>query len=139
MQQNAAVIELLILCEQKAQRVRAGQHDLHAAGCKYIGKERRALDKVLHERHFIEKYIAEAQVFQHSEISIHISQRVLCRDLNKRRLFQLRITHFREDLTDHGCFARAAQATKDKYPVLRLSVNIVMQLPEALPPAIAAN
>ena len=35
-QQDAAVIKLLVLCKEEAQRVRAGEHDLHAAGRKHI-------------------------------------------------------------------------------------------------------
>ena len=38
MQQDAAVIELLVLGKEKAQRVRAGEHDLHTAGRKHIRK-----------------------------------------------------------------------------------------------------
>lgn len=38
-QQDAAVIELFVLGKEKAQRVRAGEHDLHAAGREHIRKQ----------------------------------------------------------------------------------------------------
>ena len=44
-QQDAAVVKLLVLGKKEAQRVRAGEHDLHAAGRKHVRKQRRALDK----------------------------------------------------------------------------------------------
>ena len=37
-QQDAAVIELFVLGKEEAQRVRAGEHDLHTAGRKHIRK-----------------------------------------------------------------------------------------------------
>ena len=47
-QNDTAVIELFILGKEEAQRVRAGEHDLHATCRKHIRKQRRALDKILH-------------------------------------------------------------------------------------------
>ena len=47
-QQNAAVVKLLVLGKEEAQRVRAGEHDFHAAGRKHVRKQRCALDKILH-------------------------------------------------------------------------------------------
>ena len=35
-QQNASVIELLILGKEEAQRLRAGEYDLHSAGREHI-------------------------------------------------------------------------------------------------------
>ena len=84
MQQDAAVVKLLVLCKEEAQRVRAGEHDLHAAGCKHVRKQRRALDEILHQRHFIEKHIAEALCFQCLEVTVHVCQRVFCGNLNER-------------------------------------------------------
>ena len=43
-QQNAAVVKLLVLGKEEAQRVRAGEHDFHAAGRKHVRKQRCALD-----------------------------------------------------------------------------------------------
>ena len=63
-QQDAAVIELFVLGKEEAQRVRAGEHDLHAAGREHVRKQRRALDEILHQRYFIEEHIAEALRFQ---------------------------------------------------------------------------
>ena len=83
-QQDAAVVKLLVLCKEEAQRVRAGEHDLHAAGCKHVRKQRRALDEILHQRHFIEKHIAEALCFQCLEVTVHVCQRVFCGNLNER-------------------------------------------------------
>ena len=45
-QQDTAVIELFVLGKEKAQRVRAGEHDLHAAGCEHVRKQLRALDEI---------------------------------------------------------------------------------------------
>lgn len=47
-QQNAAVVKLLVLGKEEAQRVRAGEHDLHTAGREHIRKQRRALDEIPH-------------------------------------------------------------------------------------------
>ena len=63
-QQDAAIIELFILGKEKAQRVRAGEHDLHAAGREHIRKQRCALDEILHQRHLVEEHIAKALRFQ---------------------------------------------------------------------------
>ena len=84
MQQDAAVVKLLVLGKEKAQRVRAGEHDLHTASREHIRKQRRALDKILHQRHFIEKHIAEALCFQCLEVAVHVCQRVFCGNLNER-------------------------------------------------------
>ena len=138
-QQNAAVIELLVLGKEKAQRVRAGEHDLHTAGCEHIRKQRRALDEILHQRHFVEEHIAEALHFQCLEVAVHICQRVFCGDLNERCLGKLCVVHLRENLADHGGFPCPAQAVENKHLVLRLAADKVVQLPEALAPAIAAN
>ena len=45
-QQNAAVVKLFVLGKEKAQRVRAGEHDLHAAGREHVRKQLRALDEI---------------------------------------------------------------------------------------------
>ena len=47
-QQDAAVVKLLVLGKEKAQRVLAGEHDFHAAGRKHVRKQRRALDEIPH-------------------------------------------------------------------------------------------
>ena len=138
-QQNAAVVKLLVLGKEEAQRVRAGEHDLHAAGREHIRKQRRALDKILHQRHFVEEHIAKALRFQHFEVTVRVCQRVFCGDLNERCLGKLRVAHLRENLADHGGFPRPAQAVENEHLVLRLAVDKVVQLPEALAPAIAAN
>ena len=83
-QQNAAVIKLFVLGKEKAQRVRAGEHDFHAAGCKHVRKQRCPLDEILHQRHFIEKHIAKALRFQCLEVAVHVCQRVFCGNLNER-------------------------------------------------------
>ena len=111
-QQDAAVVKLLVLGKEEAQRVRAGEHDLHAAGRKHIRKQRRALDEILHQRHFIEKHIAKALRFQCLEVTVHICQRVFCGDLNERRLGKFCVAHLRENLADHGGFSRPAQAVE---------------------------
>ena len=138
-QQDAAVVKLLVLGKEKAQRIRAGEHDLHAAGRKHIRKQRRALDKILHQRHLVEEHIAKALRFQCLEVAVHVCQRVFCGDLNKRCLGKLRVAHLRENLADHGGFPCPAQAVENEHLVLRLAVDKVVQLPEALAPAIAAN
>ena len=138
-QQNAAVIELLVLGKEKAQRVRAGEHDLHAAGCEHIRKQRCALDEILHQRHLVEEHIAKALHFQCLEVAVHVCQCVFCGDLNERCLGKLRVAHLRKNLADHGGLSRPAQAVEDEHLVLRLAVDKVVQLPEALAPAIAAN
>ena len=83
-QQDAAVVKLLVLGKKEAQRVRAGEHDLHAAGCKHVGKQRCALDEILHQRHLVEKHIAKALRFQHFEVTVRVCQRIFCGDLNER-------------------------------------------------------
>ena len=138
-QQDAAVVKLLVLGKKEAQRVRAGEHDLHAAGCKHVRKQRCALDEILHQRYFVEEYIAKALRFQCLEVAVHVCQRVFCGDLNERSLGKLRVAHLRENLADHGGFPRPAQAVENEHLVLRLAVDKVVQLPEALAPAIAAN
>ena len=138
-QQNAAVVKLLVLGKEKAQRVRAGEHDLHTASSEHIRKQRRALDKILHQRHFVEEHIAKALRFQLLEVAVYICQCVFCSDLNERCLGKLHVAHLRENLADHSGFPRPAQAVEDEYLVLRLAVDKVVQLPEALAPAIAAN
>ena len=139
MQQDAAVIKLLVLGKEEAQRVRAGEHDFHAAGRKHVRKQCRALDEILHQRHFVEEHIAGALRFQCLEIAVHICQCVFCSDLNKRSLGKLRVAHLRKNLADHGGFTRPAQAIEDEHLVLRLAADKIVQLPEALAPAIAAN
>ena len=138
-QQDAAVVKLLVLGKEKAQRVRAGEHDLHTAGRKHIRKQRRAFDEILHQRHLVEEHIAKALRFQCLEVAVHVCQRVFCGDLNERCLGKLRVAHLRENLADHGGFPRPAQAVENEHLVLRLAVDKVVQLPEALAPAIAAN
>ena len=139
MQQDAAVVKLLVLGKEEAQRVRAGEHDLHTAGRKHIRKQRRALDEILHQRHLIEEHIAKALCFQRLEVAVHVCQRVFCGDLNERRFRQFCVAHLRENLADHSGFPRPAQAVENEHLVLRLTVDKVVQLPEALAPAIAAN
>ena len=138
-QQNAAVVKLLVLGKEKAQRVRAGEHDLHAAGRKHVRKQCRALDEILHQRHLIEEHIAKALRFQCLEVAVHVCQCVFCGNLDERRFRQLCVAHLRENLADHGGFPRPAQAVENEHLVLRLAVDKVVQLPEALAPAIAAN
>ena len=138
-QQNAAVVKLLVLGKEETQRVRAGEYDLHAAGRKHIRKQRRALDKILHQRHFVEEHIAKALRFQCLEVTVHVCQCVFCGDLNECCLGKLRVAHLCKNLADHGGFPRPAQAVENEYLVLRLTVDKVVQLPKALAPAIAAN
>ena len=138
-QQDAAVVELLILGKEEAQRVRAGEHDLHAAGRKHVRKQRCALDEILHQRHFVKEHIAKALCFQCLEVAVHVCQCVFCGDLNERCLGKLCVAHLRENLADHSGFPRPAQAVENEHLVLRLTVDKVVQLPEALAPAIAAN
>ena len=85
-QQDAAVVKLLVLGKEKAQRVRAGEHDFHATGRKHVRKQRCALDEILHQRHFVEEHIAKALRFQCLEVAVHVCQRVFCSDLNECRL-----------------------------------------------------
>ena len=139
MQQNAAVVKLLVLGKEKAQRVRAGEHDLHAAGREHIRKQRCALDEILHQRHLVEEHIAKALRFQCLEVAVHVCQCVFCSDLNERCLGKLCVVHLRKNLADHGGFPRPAQAVENEHLVLRLAADKVVQLPEALAPAIAAN
>ena len=138
-QQDAAVVKLLVLGKEKAQRVRAGEHNLHAAGRKHVRKQRCALDEILHQRHLVEEHIAKALRFQCLEVAVHVCQCVFCCDLNERCLGKLCVVHLRENLADHGGFPRPAQAVEDEHLVLRLTVDKVVQLQEALAPAIAAN
>ena len=138
-QQNTAIVELFILRKQETQRICAGQHDFHSAGGKHIREQCRALNKVLHQRYFVEKHIAEAPLLQRLEIAVHIIQCVSCCDLNESCFRKLCVAHLYEDLTDHSCFARPAQTIENKHFILLLSVNIVMQLPEALTLAIPAD
>ena len=138
-QQDATVIKLLVLCKEEAQRVRTGEHNLHATGRKHVRKQRCALDKILHQRHFVEEHIAKALRFQCLEVAVHVCQRVFCSDLNERSLGKLRLAHLRKNLADHSGFSRPAQAVEDEYLVLRLAVDKVVQLPKALAPAITAN
>ena len=138
-QQDAAVVKLLVLGKKEAQRVRAGEHDLHAAGRKHVRKQRCALDKILHQRHLVEEHIVKALRFQCLEVAVHICQCVFCSDLNERCLGKLRVAHLRKNLADHGGFPRPAQAVENEHLVLRLAADKVVQLPEALAPAIAAN
>ena len=139
MQQNTAVIELFIFCEKEAQRVRAGEDDLHTAGREHVREQRRPLDEILHQRHFIEEHIPETLCFQHLEVTVHIGQCVSGCNLNEDCFRKLCIAHPCKDLTDHGCFSRPAQAVEDEHLVLQLAVNIVMQLPEAFALAIPAD
>jgi len=138
-QQDAAVIKLLVLCKEETQRVRAGEHDLHTAGRKHVRKQRRALDKILHQRHFVEEHIAKTLHFQCLKVAVHVCQCVFCGDLNERCLGKLRVAHLRKNLADHSGFPRPTQAVEGEHLVLRLAVDKVVQLPEALAPAIAAN
>ena len=138
-QQDAAVVKLLVLGKEEAQRVRAGEHDLHAAGRKHVRKQRCALDEILHQRHLVEEHIAKALRFQCLEVAVHVCQRIFCGDLNERCLGKFCVVHLRKNLADHGGFPRPAQAVENEYLVLRLAVDKVVQLPEALAPAIATN
>ena len=47
-QQDAAVVKLLVLGKEKAQRVLAGEHDFHAADRKHVRKQCRALNEIPH-------------------------------------------------------------------------------------------
>jgi len=138
-QQNAAVVKLLVLGKEKAQRVRAGEHDFHAAGRKHVRKQRCALDEILHQRHLVEEHIAKALRFQCLEVAVHVCQRIFCGDLNERCLGKFCVVHLRKNLADHGGFPRPAQAVENEHLVLRLTADKVVQLPETLAPAIAAN
>ena len=138
-QQDAASVELFVLSKEKSHRVRAGEYGFHAAGRKYIRKQRRALDEILHECHFIEEHIAEALRLQQLEITVYIRQRISCGNLDECNLGKFCLAHLRENLTDHGGFTRPAQTVEDKHLVLLPTVNVVVQLLEALAPAIAAN
>ena len=84
MQQDAAVVKLLVLGKKEAQRVRAREHDFHAAGRKHVRKQCRALDEILHQRHLIEEHIVKALRFQCLEVTVHVCQRVFCGNLNER-------------------------------------------------------
>ena len=86
MQQDAAVVELLILSKKKSKRIRARENDLHTGGRKYVGEQSRSLDEILHKRHFIEKYIAEALCFQQSKVVVYACQCIPCRDLYESSL-----------------------------------------------------
>ncbi len=77
--------------------------------------------------------------FQCLEVTVHVCQRVFCGDLNERCLGKFRVAHLCKNLPDHGGFTRPAQAVENEHLVLRLAVDKVVQLPEALAPAIAAN
>ena len=136
MQHDAAVIELLILSEQEAQRIRTGEHDLHSAGRKHIREHSRAVDKILHQRHFIQEHIAAAVLLQHTQILVDLGQCVLCRDLDKRGLIQHLLIHIREDLTNHRRFPGAAKAVYHEHLILLRTKYVVLQTRIALTPAI---
>ena len=87
-QQNTAVIKLLVLGEEKPQRVRAGEYNFHAAGREHVREQRRAFDEILHQRYFIKEHIAEPLRFQQLEVVVYICQRIPCRDLDERRFSQ---------------------------------------------------
>ena len=57
----------------------------------------------------------------------------------KRCLGKLCVVHLRKNLADHGGFPCPAQAVENEHLVLRLAVDKVVQLPEALAPAIATD
>jgi len=138
-QQDTAVVKLLVLGKEEAQRVLAGEHDFHAAGRKHIRKQRCALDEILHQRHLVEEHIAKALRFQCLEVAVHICQCVFCSDLNERCLGKLCAAHLRKNLADHGGFSCPAQAVEDKHLVLLPAINVVVQLSEALALAIGPN
>ena len=138
-QQDAAVVKLLVLGKKEAQRVRAGEHDFHAAGRKHVRKQCRALDEILHQRHFVEEHIAKALRFQCLEVAVHVCQCVFGSDLNERCLGKLCVVHLRKNLADHGGFSRPAQAVENEHLVLWLAADKVVQLPEALALAIGPN
>ena len=63
-QQDAAVIELLVLGKEEAQQVCAGERDLHTAGCKHVREQRCTLNEIFHQRYFIEEHITKTLRFQ---------------------------------------------------------------------------
>ena len=77
--------------------------------------------------------------FQLLEVTVHIRQRIFCSDLDERRLRQFCVAHLRKNLADHGGLSRPAQAVENEHLVLRLTIDKIMQLPETLAPAIAAD
>ena len=108
---------LFIFCEKEAQRVRAGEDDRQTAGREHVREQRRPLDEILHQRHFIEEHIPETLCFQHLEVTVHIGQCVSGCNLNEDCFRKLCIAHPCKDLTDHGCFSRPAQAVEDEHLV----------------------
>ena len=138
-QQNTAVIKLFVLGKEEPQRVRAGEYDFHAAGREHVREQRRALDKIFHQRHFVKEHIAEALRFQQLEVVVHICQCIPCRDLNKRRFSQFCIAHLCKNLADHSGLSRPAQAVENEHLVLWFTVDKVLQLLEALALAIIAG
>ena len=138
-QQDTAVVELFVLSKEKSHRVRAGEYGFHAAGRKHIRKQRRALDEILHECHFIEEHIAEALRLQQLEITVYIRQRISCGNLDECNLGKFCLAHLRKNLADHGGFTRPAQTVEDKHLVLLPAVNVVVQLSEVLALAIGSN
>ena len=81
----------------------------------------------------------EALRFQELEVAVHICQRIFRSDLNERRFSQFCVAHLRKNLADHGGSSRPAQAVENEYLVLRLAVDKIIQLPEALTLAISAD
>ena len=131
-QHDAAIVELLVLGEQKAKRVCAGEDDLHTAGSEHIREHRRAVDEVLHQRHFVQKHIPAAALLQGAEILVDVCQRVLRSNLDKRRLVQHGIVHFQKDLANHRSLPCSAQAVQDKHLVLLFAEYEIAQLRVAL-------
>ena len=100
MQQDAPVIQLLVLREHEAQRVGTGQHHAHAQRREDIRKDRRPLNEVLHERRLVDEHTAVAVPLQYAQVMCHILHGGACNDLDDGSMRTLVRIHIGQRLAD---------------------------------------
>lgn len=71
MQHHTAVIQLLVLGKDKAERVGSRQDDFHAAAGIDIGEKCRPFDKIVHQRDLVQKHIPIPLLLQIFQVSIY--------------------------------------------------------------------
>ena len=113
---------------EEAQRVRAGEDDLHAAGGEDVRQQRSPLDEVLHQRDLIDEDVLIAPLLQLLQILIQLGQIVPGGCLNEGSPGKLGVGHFRQNLPDQGGFTGTAQAVEDEHPILHIAVHEIMEL-----------
>ena len=72
MQQPAAVIELFVLRQGKAERIGAAQDDVHATSSEDVGQQGRALDEVVKGGHLVDEDALDATCLEGAQVFVEL-------------------------------------------------------------------